>query len=183
MDSINDVVQFWYTVGASVLLWFAPIPLSLQYSSTGRKLFNPNLMQLCLQHFRVVLDLFEYMPCLFLFSFFNAAICAIWRVRVNIFSLASFAMSKNWSETKWLRSLSSLLSLSSSSNWLIIGVIWRCEQKSVNSGSRTQSVGELEVGGVLSLLGGTVWAATVRVFYWLYWMNSLLFLSICFWLH
>jgi len=45
--------------------------------------------------------------------------------------------------------------------------ILRCEQKSVNSGSRACSVGgefvcgELEVGGVFSVLGETVWAATV----------------------
>ena len=47
------------------------------------------------------------------------------------------------------------------------GTILRCEQKSINSGSRACSVGgefvcnELEVGGVFSVLGGTVWAATV----------------------
>jgi len=64
----------------------------------------------------------------------------------------------------WLERMSLLLSPLS---WkcLIAGVISRCEQKSANSGSRTLAASELRARGVLSLLSGTAWAATVESSY------------------
>jgi hypothetical protein len=86
----------------------------------------------------VSVEHFEYTPRLFLFFFFNAMICAIWRARVNFLSSVSSSMSEEWSEAE----RSELLP--SSSSW--------------------KFVGELEAKAVLSVLGRSVLAANSEPF-------------------
>jgi len=113
------------------LFWFSCFALSLIYLSTGRKPFDANLVWSCLQHLRVLLDCFEYVPLLFMFMFFNAVICAFWRACVNLFSSVSSSMSEEWmvGDTKTLITFILIImefpnSRSDMKIWVEIGQLW-----------------------------------------------------------